>query len=197
MPPRSKIPCTPRGTTLRPLVSTPPCMLRKIPHTSETEAPPRKIPRLPRTPPPSPQPRSPAEKIPESRAEISMFQGSSSIAAPQACQQAGVGPAIPESTPGSAGGTSSGTARTEDTRCEEMPQEAIEDIQAEDTCTASPSHNWKAGWRCNKCDGWTRAKDAMLFGSFDEENGMFICTKCLPTPHLDRCTHRKKGERTI
>ena len=47
-----------------------------------------------------------------------MSQGDSSLA--------GVGPAIPESTPGSAGGTSSGTACTGDTRCEERPQEALE-----------------------------------------------------------------------
>ena len=89
MPPRSKIPCTPRGTPLRPLVSAPPCMLeteaspKKIAHTLETDAPPKQIARLPRTPPPSLQPRSPVEKIPKRLPESGMFQGSSSLAALQ------------------------------------------------------------------------------------------------------------------
>ena len=165
---------------------------RPAPET-EAPAPPKKIPRtperraeeIPPTPPPSPQPCSPAEKIPESQPESNMFQGSSSLAALQKrfkkdCQQAGVGPAIPESTPGSAGRTSSGTARTGDTRCEE--KEAFE--YAEETCKASVSHSWRVGMLCNKCDSWTRDKDAVLFGSF-EESGTFLCTKCLPTPHLD------------
>ena len=195
MSPRSKIPCTPRGTPLRPLVSAPPCMLeteaspKKIAHTLETDAPPKQIARLPRTPPPSLQPRSPVEKIPKRLPESGMFQGSSSLAPLQKrfkkdCQQAEVGPAIPESTPGSAGGTSSGTARTGDTRCEERPPEDIE--YAEETCKASASHRWRGqtvGMLCNKCDSWTEAMDAVLYGHF-EENDMFLCTTCLPTPHL-------------
>ena len=108
------MPSTP--TTPTEEADAPPTSPKKIARTPETDAPPEE--RLPRTPPPSPQPCSPAEKIPESRPESSMSQGDSSLA--------GVGPAIPESTPGSAGGTSSGTACTGDTRCEERPQEALE-----------------------------------------------------------------------
>ena len=170
---------------------------KKIPRTPERRA--EEIPcaRLPRTPPPSPQPCSPAEKIPESQPESNMFQGSSSLAALQKrfkkdCQQAGVGPAIPESTPGSAGGTSSGTAHTGDTRCEE--KEAIE--YAEETCKASVSHSWRVGMLCNKCDSWTRAMDAVLYGHF-EENDMFTCTKCIPTPHLDPDVERQEKDQRI
>ena len=193
MPPRSKIPCTRTATPLRPAPETEaPARPKKIPRTPE-----RRAEEIPPTPPPSPQPCSPAEKIPESRPESSMFQGPSSLAALQKrfkkdCQQAGVVPIIP---PGSAGGTSSGTARTGDTRCEERPQEAIE--YAEETCKASASHSWRLGilgMHCNKCDSWTWAMDAVLYGHF-EENEMFTCAKCLPTPHLDPDIERKEKER--
>ena len=220
MPPRDKIPCTPRATPLRSAPETEaPAPPKKIPRTPE-----RRAEEIPPTPPPSPQPCSPAEKIPESRPESSMLQGSSSLTAMQkgfreACQQAEprrphcwicqthdsllgdrcqihrsipVGPAIPESTPGSAGGTSSGTAHTGDTRCEE--KEAIE--YAEETCKASVSHSWRVGMLCNKCDSWTRAMDAVLYGHF-EENDMFTCTKCIPTPHLDPDVERQEKDQRI
>ena len=210
MPPRSKKEKIPDYPPWPDYIYVPEWVMhinRPLAPETEAPAPPKKIPRtperraeeIPPTPPPSPQPCSLAEKIPESRPESSMLQGSSSLAALQKrfkkdCQQAGViviGPAIPESTPGSAGGTSSGTARIGDTRCEERPQEALEDIQAEETCTTSRSHSWK-DWKgkgmhqCDKCHSWNRARDAVLFGSF-EENGEFICMKCSPAQmHLDR-----------
>ena len=138
---------------------------------------------------PSPQPCSPAEKIQKRSPESSMFQDFSSFAARRKRLQELVWP-----PPGSAGGTSSGTARTGDACCEERSQAAFE--YAEETCKASASHSLRVGMLCNKCDSWTRAMDAVLYGHF-EENDMFICPTCLPTPHLDPDIERKEKERCI